>query len=755
LAEKEKQKKEEKNKLIYSQLNILMTSLATGSSRNPHGRTKSEIRKTTNEGRCVKRDIVFSKELFDNTSEKPLGMVRQERIAINDCLLKGISMISNAKNDKKAATALLNGKLKGSRDIGYDNLPIYVINAHSSDEFFVELKPPESMSKEDVDDETQYSYNSQVREGFTLKSVNDRRRGGFPTSVNFFKTPVNSGVFVIQGAPTGFDARGCSAEKDFRKGIVEAPSETRELLLSPDFKTFLFREDDRHADSIYTPPGYSVINKGYQFWEHGPSSREAWGILCLTDGSVFDEWLGRQPLYYTQDKHKIEALADAEKESIKARIQALSVKQPYSTTKVTVTDFGDHYVTNFPQLHPRNIGWGDSSPSKHKRIKKLIEDSIKRQSDISLKTIVETLGPGIYIDMGCASLTLKIWNPNGNKKRGKFDHYSPDLIKKELSSGSIRRVDYDGIQPIYNVVYEDLEIYTHNIAQAWNNIAVDLTEALHGNGANNRLAQLKSDPNLQLAMNASRTYANEAYHQRAPNAQRRAHKNAEKYMSMASNYLNRNEFNQLKLPSVNKLGVLAPPSIAERMKMRKRAGRYKQGGKRKKTRRKRKKKGGNMSGINFIVKNDEDSIQAFFNSVRDRQNQGVFKNHGWTDEEGLEKLESQMMESLLDEEYTDGIYGVTYDANKDEGIYGHFFADHFDDENSLIERLPTVSNQNRFPDNLNQLESAVEEPVPYGLRSPNTIMNVNNLQGGKRKTRRRRKSRRRTRRKRKTRKRKK
>ena len=718
-----------------------MASLATGTSRNPHGRTAAQRRKTTEEGRCVKRDIVFSKELFDKTSEKPLGMVRQERMVINDCLLKGISMISNAKNDKKAATALLKGKLKGSRDIGYDNLPIYVINAHSSDEFFVELKPPENMSKEDVDEEIQYSYDSQLQEGFTLKSVNDRRRDGFPTSVNFFKTPVNSGVFVIQGAPTGFDARGCPAEKDFRKGIAEAPSETRELLLSPDFKTFLFREDNQYADSIYTPPGYSVINKGYQFWEHDHSSREAWGILCLTDGSVFDEWLGRQPLYYTQEKHKLQDLADAKKESIKARIQARPVKQPYSTTKVTVTDFGDHYVTNFPQLHPRNIGFDDSSPSKHKRIKTLIEDSIMRKSDLSLKKIVETLGPGIYIDMGCASLSLKIWNPNGNKKRGKFDHYSPDLIKKELSSGSSKRVDYDGIQPIYNVVYEDLEIYTHNIAQAWNNITVDLTEALHGNGANNRLAQLKSDPNLQLAMNASKTYADEAYHQIAPNAQRRAHKNAEEYMSMATNYLNRNEFNQLKLPSVNELGSLANHlSIGERTARRRREKANK-GGRRKKTRKKRKKKGGNVSGVKFIVKNDEDSIQAFFNSVRDRQNQGMFKDHGWADEEGLEKLESQMMESLLNEEYTDGIYGVTYDAARtDAGIYGHFFSDYFDDENSLIERLPTVSNQNRFPDNLNQLESAVAEPVPYGLRSPNTIMNVNNLQGGRRKKTRRKKS---------------
>ena len=566
-----------------------MASLATGASKNPHGRTAAQRRKTTEEGRCVKRDIVFSKELFDNTTEKPLGMVTQERMAINDCLLKGISMISNAKNDNKAATALLKRKLKGSKNIGYDNLPIYVINAHSSDEFFVELKPPENMSKENVDDETQYSYNSQLREGFTLKSVNDRRRGGFPTAVNFFKTPVNSGVFVIQGAPTGFDARGCSAEKDFRAGIVSAPSKTRELLLSPDFKTFLFREDDRYADSIYAPPGYSVINKGYQFWEHGESSREAWGILCLTDDSVFDEWLGRQPSYYTQDKHKIEALANAKKESVKAKIQAQPVKQPYSTTKVTVTDFGDHYITNFPQLHPRNIGWDDSSPSKHKNIKRFIEDSIKNKTDVSLKTIVETLGPGIYIDMGCASLTLQIWNPNGNKGKGKFDYYTPDLIKKELSSGSSKSVDYDGIQPIYNVVYEDLEIYTHNIAQAWNNIVVDLTESLHGNGVNNRLAQLKSDANLQLAMNASRTYADEAYHPFAPKAQKRAQQNTEKYMEMATNYLNGNKFNKLKLPSVDDLGSLANHlSIAERTARRIRE-KAKEGGRRKNTRRKRKK----------------------------------------------------------------------------------------------------------------------------------------------------------------------
>ena len=716
-----------------------MASLATGASKNPHRRSKSEIKRTTEHGRCVPRDIMYSREEFTNNG-KPMGVTRHKRIRVMDCFLKQTEP-PNANSDKKAAMALFKRKLKGSRDIGYDNLPIYVINAHSSDEFFVELKPPEGMNNNRAREEQEYSYADQIGEGFVLKGVNDARRRNYPTSSNFFKTPANSGVFIIQASPTGFDAIGCPQEKPFRQSIAMAPVETREKLLSPDFKTFFSRPENSSASSIYIPPGYSVINKGYQFWEHSSRSQEAWGILCLTDGSVPHELLGRQRIYYTSLDNKYDAEDRANSLYLKERVKSRPIKPPYSETPITVTDFGDHYVTNFPQLHPRNVGFSSSSenstPAKHKKVRKLIEDSIKNRSDVSLKAIVETLGPGIYIDMGCASMSLKIWNPIANNGKGKFDNYGPDLVKRKISSGDHRTIDIDGIQPIYNVVHEDLEIYAHKMSLAWNNITTDLTTLIYGeNGANKRLEELEDHPDLKKVMNASRVYAREGYNNSGTQAGKRAERNHDAYMQLATQYLDRNEFNQLKLPSVNELGTIAPQTIAERMKMRKSRKKNK-GGRRKKT---RKKKGGNVSGINFIVKNDEDSIQAFFNSVRNRQNQGMFKNHGWTDEEGLEKLESQMMESLLNEEYTDGIYGVTYDANRDEGIYGHFFADYFDDENSLIERLPTVSNQNRFPDNLNQLESAVEEPLPFGLRSPNTIMNINNLQGGRRKKTRRKKS---------------
>ena len=509
-----------------------------------------------------------------------------------DCFLRQIEP-PNANSDRKAATALFKKKLKGSRDVGYDNLPIYIINAHSSDEFFVELKPPEGMNDNRAREEQEYSYSDQLGEGFILKGVNDARRRRFPTSSNFFKTPSNSGVFVIQASPTGFDAIGCPEEKPFRQAIAAAPVETREKLLSPDFKTFFARQDTR-ASSIYIPPGYSVINKGYQFWEHDSSSQEAWGILCLTDGSVPLELLGRQPRYYTSIDHKYEAEDNVNSESLKQRIRSRAVKPPYSEKPITVTDFGDEYTTNFPQLHPRNIGFSDGSsaarPSKHKKVKKLIEDSIKNRSDLSLKEIVETLGPGIYIDMGCASMSLKVWNPLANSGKGKFDYYGPDLRRMKIASGDRGNVDIDGIQPIYNVIQEDLEIYAHKMSLAWNNITADLTEMIYGeNGANKRLEELDRNPHFQKVIDATRDYAKEGYNKWGTQAGKRAEMNHTAYMRMATQYLDRNEFNKLKLPSVNELGPLAPQTIGERVKMRK-ARKNDKGGRRKKTRKKKTRK---------------------------------------------------------------------------------------------------------------------------------------------------------------------
>ena len=67
------------------------------SRKNPHGRTKAARRKATEEGTCVKRDIVYQREKFDKNGQ-PLGQTIAERIVVNDCFLKGSHFIDdNAK----------------------------------------------------------------------------------------------------------------------------------------------------------------------------------------------------------------------------------------------------------------------------------------------------------------------------------------------------------------------------------------------------------------------------------------------------------------------------------------------------------------------------------------------------------------------------------------------------------------------------------------------------------------------------------
>lgn len=140
----------------------------------------------------------------------------------------------------------------------------------------------------------------------------------------------------------------------------------------------------------------------------------------------------------------------------------------------------------------------------------------------------------------------------------------------------------------------------------------------------------------------------------------------------------------------------------------------------------------------FLVKNDEVNINAFLSEIRRRQNEGSYVIHSPSDELGLEFLHSMMMESLLTGEYVEGIYGVTYAPNRNEGQYGRFFANYFDDTDSLTERLQIVSENNRFPNDVTQLQSAVEEQIilPHpGGESPDTIMEVDDLSGGRKRRR--------------------
>lgn len=139
----------------------------------------------------------------------------------------------------------------------------------------------------------------------------------------------------------------------------------------------------------------------------------------------------------------------------------------------------------------------------------------------------------------------------------------------------------------------------------------------------------------------------------------------------------------------------------------------------------------------FIVKNDVANINEFFNEVKRRQrDEEEFVVHGSSDKRGLENLKRFLMEAII--EYIDGIHGVTYAPNRPEGQYGRFFPDYFDDMTSLTERLEIVDENNRFPRNMAQLHSAVQEELILthpGEQSPNTITAIDDLSGGRKKRR--------------------
>ena len=149
-------------------------------------------------------------------------------------------------------------------------------------------------------------------------------------------------------------------------------------------------------------------------------------------------------------------------------------------------------------------------------------------------------------------------------------------------------VDSDGIQPLYNVIYDDLDTYTHNLKLAWNNIVQLINENMKAIDREEYRERMAAE--VATLMGASKRYAEQAYHSNIPVAQKRAQQNNTSYMEMEEARLN-NMSNTLKLPSLNQLGAMTNSmSIAERTKKFRSRKKNNTGGRRKKTRRRRKKR---------------------------------------------------------------------------------------------------------------------------------------------------------------------
>lgn len=358
---------------------------------------------------CRDDEYVFNRE----------GEKTRTRIPYKNCFLRSLNYITDPDKAIQAIKSL--NKKRGGKPF-FTNIPIYLINGHSSIEPRLILEPPDDMPNEQVEEEREYTFTDQLKEGFSLHIAPSSKNVGFVSRSDFFNTKSTSNKFVITTTPIGYDAH-CGDISQFlflNSASRDKFASLRNILMSENFNR-VFTPDtrdssvpwsDAHFQNImFFPPGYSVINKTYQFLDHdhSKSTSDKWGVIRLDtltkkqlrDGAI-STWFPIKP-----------------NTTLKQRLDC---------------------------LHPL-------IPVK---IKKTIVDSVKNNTDVSLKTITDKLGAGIYLDFSCSGLILKIFDHLQNK----YITYNPDTEYEHM----------EDVLPFYNAVQEGLEEITHYNKLSWNNI---------------------------------------------------------------------------------------------------------------------------------------------------------------------------------------------------------------------------------------------------------------------------------------------
>ena len=338
----------------------------------------------------------------DGYSEK----VHEREIA--DCFKVGLKYIPDPSKAVKSIK-YLNKKIQGSER--WDNLPIYWINGHSNIEMKIILKPPEGMTEEEAMEEMEYDYISQLLENFEIHRAPPALTQKEAATSDLFET--QEGVFVAITSPIGYDAQ-CGDWNQLiflRQGQKNKFSGLRNVMLSEKYDE-MFVHNNPNMITAFTPPHNSALNKTYQFFDEikegkdKETSFDKWGVIRL-DTIENAGFLEQHPggIIIKNDDDKLRALN------------------------------------------------GGTDP----RIKRLIEERIKQNSDVSLKEITSILGPGIYLDATCCGLYIKIWDPVF--EGGKWVTFGPDS-----------KNNFNRVQPIYDIIMEDFDAIRHQQKLSWSNI---------------------------------------------------------------------------------------------------------------------------------------------------------------------------------------------------------------------------------------------------------------------------------------------
>ena len=312
-----------------------------------------------------------------------------------------------------------------------NTLPIYIINAHSAFEPKLEMVAPKGMSAAVEEEERTYRVGDMAEAGFVPRQASIEKTQGYAVEKDFFtlgrpadvldskiytkdklvkqlkklghpgtpkelrklkvdelRSMVLVPSFVISVSPPGIDTAcgdtrsGGSQDWLSRADWVDL-NRVRSCLLSERFTEFLPFESS--MSNMFVPPGYPCINKAFQFHElhtTGDGNREKWGVIKL---SGLDEFR-RYQLKGLLERYNHVGRAQQTEEQ---RLEQL---------------YAEEYR-------------GDNS-QEMKTLWKDIEKNARDLSEMPLSHIVDTLGPGIYIDMSCSGSMMKVWDSKPESRWG-------------------------------------------------------------------------------------------------------------------------------------------------------------------------------------------------------------------------------------------------------------------------------------------------------------------------------------------------
>ena len=347
---------------------------------------------------------------------------REKEINVSNCFLQGLDKESTASS-VAATRRWLNQNVNS-------NLPVYLINGHSSfdprlkfemrynDEGKRVTRRVLSEREKKEADIRQYEFIDQLSDGMSI-TRNDTSRSG----PNFFNT--KEGVFVIEATPVSYDA-ACGTytiRRFFRENVKDNFNNFRMSFLSSRFNDVFYNDNDSEAVRLIIPPKMSTFNKIYTFDdENGNVSSERYGILKFSQ--------------------------DMNNEQLQSRIDQLM--------SIEIKLDGDNDEILQKKL---SVIYSNSE------MKEEIQNSIARNTGISLQQITDKLGPGIYIDFSCAGLVYKIYEKRSDGKiRG--TSFDPDMFNRQQKEGGrLNLVIYDILLNNFEELEYQYKLQMQNIVQ--------------------------------------------------------------------------------------------------------------------------------------------------------------------------------------------------------------------------------------------------------------------------------------------------